>query len=138
HDKPVARYVQHDVECVEVILFCCAISALGTKLWNARRERAVCRRAALPAWDGQAAPVDRAPQLLAELGRLPRRLQSTYLACRATAILDFLCSRRSANDLDDQLRTLSDNDVGAMEGSYALTRFITWAIPILGFLGTVL
>jgi hypothetical protein len=54
------------------------------------------------------------------------------------AILDFVSSRRSANQLDDHMRTLSDNDDAALEGSYALVRFLTWAIPILGFLGTVL
>ena len=48
------------------------------------------------------------------------------------------CQRGAADDLDDQLRTLADNDVVSMEGGFALTRFITWAIPILGFLGTVL
>jgi biopolymer transport protein ExbB/TolQ len=133
-----ARYVSHRVECVEVLLFCCAISALGFKLWNSRRERAACRRAVLPPWDGAPAPVEEAPLLLAELGQLPYRLRNTYLVCRVAAVLDFLCSRRSADDLDDQLRTLTDNDALALEGSYALTRFITWAIPILGFLGTVL
>ncbi len=51
---------------------------------------------------------------------------------------DFLCRRGSAQELDDHLRTLADNDALGLENSYALTRFITWAIPILGFLGTVL
>src|SRR5262249_840367 len=46
--------------------------------------------------------------------------------------------RRSAEDLDDQLRSLADNDAISLEASYALIRFITWAIPILGFIGTVL
>jgi hypothetical protein len=36
------------------------------------------------------------------------------------------------------MRSLLDSDAVVLEGSYALTRFITWAIPILGFLGTVL
>jgi biopolymer transport protein ExbB/TolQ len=53
-------------------------------------------------------------------------------------VLDFVCQRRSAADLDDQVRTLADNDALTLEASYSLTRFITWAIPILGFLGTVL
>jgi hypothetical protein len=53
------------------------------------------------------------------------------------AILDFTKQRRSANELDDQLRCLADADALALEASYGLTRFITWAIPILGFLGTV-
>ena len=63
---------------------------------------------------------------------------NTYLGQRVSAVLEFLYQRGSAADLDDQMRTLADNDVVSMEGGFALTRFITWAIPILGFLGTVL
>ena len=44
----------------------------------------------------------------------------------------------NANDLDDQLATLADNDAIALDASYAQTRFMIWAMPILGFLGTVL
>src|SRR5207247_4444274 len=57
---------------------------------------------------------------------------------RVEHVLDFVESRGSVNELDDHIRTLADNDVMGQEGSYALLRFITWAIPILGFLGTVL
>src|SRR5205807_7240480 len=60
------------------------------------------------------------------------------LVRRAAAVLDFLRSRGSANELDDQLRSLADTDSISLENSYSLIRFITWAIPILGFLGTVL
>src|SRR5262249_50114828 len=51
---------------------------------------------------------------------------------------DFLRRRGSAQELDDHLRDLADADALALENSYSLVRFITWAIPILGFLGTVL
>src|SRR5262249_62371753 len=57
---------------------------------------------------------------------------------RVAAVLDFLRRRGSADELDDQLRPLADNDSMSMENSYSLIRLITWAIPILGFLGTVL
>ena len=132
------RYLEHPVEWVEVVLFSCAIGALGSKLWQARAERAACAADVLPPWDGKPLPVGEAAKLLAGLQRLPGRLRNTFLARRVGAVLEFLCQRRSAADLDDQLRALADNDVIALEGSYALTRFITWAIPILGFLGTVL
>lgn len=132
------RYLSHHVEKVEVLLFCCAFAALASKLWQSRRERAVFGTNLLPSWDGTPMPADEAPQLLAGLTRLPYRLQNSYLGCRVASVLDFVCSRRSADELDDQLRTLADNDVVTLEGSYSLTRFITWAIPILGFLGTVL
>ncbi len=72
------------------------------------------------------------------LAQQPSRVQNTYLARRVDNVLEFVESRGSANELDDQIRTLADNDVMTQEGSYSLLRFITWAIPILGFLGTVL
>jgi hypothetical protein len=141
-DVSYARYLKHEVECVELILFCCALAALGTKLWRSIGEKLAVRTAqrgqVLPTWDGQAVPVEEAPNLFMVLTRLPRRLKNTYLVARVAEVLDFLRSRGSARELDDQLRALADADAMALEGSYALTRFITWAIPILGFLGTVL
>lgn len=137
-DTPAPRYVSHHVEQVEVLLFCCALSALGAKLWRSRAERAAFRAQRLPAWDGRAVPVTDAAPLREQWEALPPRLRRTMLAQRVAAVLDFLVSRRSANELDDQLRALADADSIALEGSYSLTRFITWAIPILGFLGTVL
>jgi hypothetical protein len=137
-DTVAYRYLSHPVECVEVVMFCCALGTLAGKWLQTGAERRACATEVVPRWDGKPVAVTEAPTLLAALGRLPRRLRGTYLARRAEAVLDFLCQRRSAAELDDHLRTLADNDLAAMEGSYALTRFITWAIPILGFLGTVL
>ncbi|MCI0463266.1 MAG: MotA/TolQ/ExbB proton channel family protein [Gemmataceae bacterium] len=136
-ETAVRRYVGHPVEGVEVLMFSIALGALAAKLWGYRQERRACRRTILPAWDGQAVSTTQASPLLAKLKQLPRDVQGTWIVKRATAVLDFLRSRGSAAELDDQLRALADNDALALEGSYALTRFICWAIPILGFLGTV-
>jgi hypothetical protein len=92
----------------------------------------------LPPWDGQPVAAADAAALRGGLHNLGRWLQRTLLGRRVAAVLDFVSSRGSAAELDDQLRTLADNDAVALEGSYSLVRFITWAIPILGFLGTVL
>jgi biopolymer transport protein ExbB/TolQ len=137
-DTVARRYVSHPVEYVEVVMFCGALGALAAKFLGSLFERRACRRAMLPPWDGRAIPVTEAAKLLAGLRQLPRRLQNARIARRTAAVLDFLRSRGSANDLDDQLRSLADADALALEGSYALIRFITWAVPILGFLGTVL
>jgi biopolymer transport protein ExbB/TolQ len=137
-DTVARRYVSHPVEYVEVVMFCGALGALAAKFLGGLFERRACRRAILPPWDGCAISVTEAGKLLAEFKQLPRRLQNTRIAKRTAAVLDFLRSRGSANELDDHLRSLADNDALALEGSYALIRFITWAVPILGFLGTVL
>lgn len=137
-DTDLPRYVSHRVEQVEVFLFCGALGAFASKLWRAWLEKRACRSDLLPAWDGSRVELSQAHQLLAGLTALPRRLRRSAIGQRTTAVLDFLCRRGSAAELDDHLRTLADNDALALENSYALTRFITWAIPILGFLGTVL
>ena len=121
-----------------MILFCFAVSALGAKYVQSLLERRAFQVDILPPWNGQPVPLGEAANLRAGLPRLPQRLQNTFLVQRIRAILDFLCQRGSAAELDDQMRSLLDSDAVVLEGSYALTRFITWAIPILGFLGTVL
>jgi biopolymer transport protein ExbB/TolQ len=137
-ETPLRRYLSHPVEMVEITLFCVALAALTAKLLVYLGERRACRAAVLPPWDGKPVPVAEAGRLLAGLGKLPRRWQGTRIVKRAADVLDFLRSRGSAAELDDHLRTLADNDALALESSYALTRFICWAVPILGFLGTVL
>jgi biopolymer transport protein ExbB/TolQ len=137
-DSEWHRYVTHPAEVVEVLLFCCALACLAAKVAASLIERAAFRREVLPEWDGTPVPPEEAGGLLDALRELPRRWRGRSLVRRVAAILDFVQSRGSAADLDDQMRALADNDAMALEGSYALTRFITWAIPILGFLGTVL
>jgi biopolymer transport protein ExbB/TolQ len=121
-----------------MLMFCCALGALGGKMWLQRREKTAFLHKLLPAWDGRPLPPAHALAALDLLQKLPRSVRQTWLARRVLLVLEFLKNRNSARELDDQLRALADNDALALESSYALTRFITWAIPILGFLGTVL
>jgi hypothetical protein len=136
--SPAARYVHNPVEMVEVAMFCCALAALAVKLGQQARARLAGRRPLLPPWDGSPVPVAEAGKLLAAVRALPYRLRGTPLVRRVTAVLDFLGRRGSAAELDDHLRALADTDAVDLENSYSLIGFITWAIPILGFLGTVL
>jgi biopolymer transport protein ExbB/TolQ len=137
-DTAIYHYLKSEAEAAEVVLFCVALCGLGAKLWGQRAERAALRRELLPAWDGKPVPVSDALRLSAELERQPYGLRQTFLGRRIAAVLDFLRSRGSAAELDDHMRTLVDNDSLALESSFSLLRLITWAVPILGFLGTVL
>jgi hypothetical protein len=52
--------------------------------------------------------------------------------------LEFVRSRQSVQDVDQQLKHLANQDADAQHESYSLIRLMVWAIPMLGFLGTVL
>lgn len=135
-EEILIRYTSHPVEMAEVVLFCCALMALGMKFLGYLRERMAFVRALLPKGTGKPQPPGEAATLINHLS-MQGGWRGTYLGQRVLGVLEFVHARGSAQELDDQLRTLSDNDAIAQEGSYSLVRFINWAIPILGFLGTV-
>ncbi len=138
HSEKTERYLHHPVEKVELVMFCGALAALGAKLVSSFREKAALRAEILPAWDGRAVPASNAAALLKTHEDSLDGWSGTWLGRRFLSVLQFVKGRGTANELDDQIRTLADNDIMSQEASYALVRFITWAIPILGFLGTVL
>lgn len=137
-DSPLRRYLQHPVEKVEIVLFFCAALGLLVKLLDVPRQHLALRRSVLPAWDGTPVPASEADKYLNMARQQPYWVRVSAIGQRRENVLHFVASRKSANDLDDHLRTQTDNDALALDASYGLTRFITWAIPILGFLGTVL
>jgi biopolymer transport protein ExbB/TolQ len=136
--SPFAQYVEYPVQWAVVCLFCVAVGALVVKFLRLRVEFDSLDREILPRWDGKPVNVEKAADLLASIARQDERIQGTYLGRRIRAVLEFICQRRGTAQLDDQLRALADADVTAHENSFGLIKFITWAIPILGFLGTVI
>ena len=46
--------------------------------------------------------------------------------------------RQSHQSLEEHLRYLAERAADRLHASYALVRTVTWAVPILGFLGTVI
>ncbi len=74
-------------------------------------------------------------QRLAEIE--PAR-SSTWLIRRLNDSTAFVRSRGTASGLEDHLRYLGELAGDQLHRSYAFVRTITWAVPILGFLGTVI
>lgn len=69
---------------------------------------------------------------------LPARFRRSELARRYHDICEYLAARPGNSSLEDHLKYLHDVAGERLHDSYALIRTITWAIPILGFLGTVI
>ncbi|MFM7137453.1 MAG: hypothetical protein ACKO1M_10355, partial [Planctomycetota bacterium] len=133
-DANVIRYLAgHWVEYAEVTLFFIGLAALAIRGGEIARQ---LRRMATPLLDpipvggeDPAAAVDLVASLPPEEGHLSRRLREA---------LDLVVRTGSADGLEDHLKYLSDVDVARASQGYGLVRFIVWAIPILGFLGTVI
>src|SRR5262249_28082338 len=107
HNPELLQYVAHPVEMTEVVMFCCAVGSLLAKIGGAWGERSARRGELWPAWDGQLVPVTAAAALREHLAGQTRRVQNTFLGRRVANVLEFVQSRGSVSELDDQIRTLA-------------------------------
>ncbi len=83
-------------------------------------------------------PAESADLLLGRLERVPDAHRNNLLVRRLRDVLKHVRARASAEGVDEQLAQLADTEADRTHQSYALFRVIVWAIPILGFLGTVI
>ena len=143
-DANVIRYLAgHWVEYVETAMFCVGLSALVIKWLDVEWQR---RRVG----DEVLAPIPEGGQPAAEAVVLAESLADarsdeaasgrpvTVLERRLGEALDLVVRTGSADSLEDHLKYLSDLDAARAAQSYGLVRFVIWAVPIMGFLGTVI
>jgi biopolymer transport protein ExbB/TolQ len=133
----VTRYFAgHPINMVETALFCIGLVALAQKLGSLFGQQAALSSDLLPDKSlGQS--VAKASEWLDSLSNLNAAVRNSYLGRRLTAALETVERKGSADALDADLQNLSDLEAGRAHDSYGLVRIIIWAIPMLGFLGTV-
>ena len=72
------------------------------------------------------------------LSRLPGAFSRDFLFQRIRRALDHFQARANVAETVDQLRLDAERDENIVDSSYTMLRVFIWAIPILGFIGTVL
>ena len=129
----------HPVEYATLAMFWIGAVDLAFKLARTRRERRALRRGALfPPKKREKESLSTVEDYLGTIAKAREvRGDSTHLR-RLAAALNFLKYGGSPDDLDQELRALSEDGLDARDSEYGMVRTFVWAIPILGFLGTVL
>jgi biopolymer transport protein ExbB/TolQ len=111
---------------------------LGAKLLRLRSEREMLDRNLITIGaDGGLGPDD-ADAALAALRAEPTSIAESFLARRVERALRHFQSRRRAVEVVEFLASELRADEGRVDSSYALVRVFVWAVPTLGFIGTVI
>ncbi|MBN2023321.1 MAG: MotA/TolQ/ExbB proton channel family protein [Pirellulales bacterium] len=137
----IAEYLTgHPIEYATTVMFFVGLAVLVLRLvdlaspWP-RAERDGLLLGPIPP-GGQ--PVPTSAALLARLDQVARHAASHPLTTRLREALEWIRRQDSAEGLDGELKYLAERDAERLHESYDLFRVVTWAIPILGFLGTVI
>jgi biopolymer transport protein ExbB/TolQ len=127
----------HPLAYATTTLFWVGIASLGLRVPGVLSERRAIE--SLPEVDRSSrGAVAAAESLRSSVGRSAERLRDSLAGERLTAAADFVIGRRSAEGLNGHLQYLAEFAGERLHHSYGLVRTITWAVPILGFLGTVI
>ncbi len=126
------------VPYVCVLLFFAAFWMLMLKFPAINHEFAVFELDLLPLEHNQIIDAAMSRKILARINRLDPKRKKRLLVSRIRHALMRFTQLGTAEKLDDLLRYRAETDLAAMESSYAAPRFIIWAIPVLGFVGTVM
>jgi biopolymer transport protein ExbB/TolQ len=102
------------------------------------RQREALELDLLPERLGDRITPDNAPEFVSHLDQLPASAAGNLLVERIRRALQHFAARRDARELVDQLGTQAQTDADAVESSYTMVRVFIWAVPILGFIGTVI
>ncbi|MEY3459633.1 MAG: hypothetical protein RL215_2790 [Planctomycetota bacterium] len=134
----------HPLEYITSAIFFIGMAILGMKLRRLPQERralAIMTQAAanrgLPS-QRPASGRQVAEQMLAELeASSGRSASASTIGQRLVDVLQQVSLRPDAG-LDDHVKYLADLAYDRLGQSYQLVRTVTWAVPIMGFLGTVI
>ena len=81
---------------------------------------------------------DNVDQFLGHLGNLPYTQRQSILGRRIHGALEHFKSRTSVPEVQEYVSTQAEIDASSVDSGYSLLRAFIWAVPILGFIGTVL
>ncbi|WP_373652767.1 MotA/TolQ/ExbB proton channel family protein [Schlesneria sp. DSM 10557] len=141
YQEDMKRYfTAHWIEYATTGLFFIGLSTLFGKLMRIPTERSALRADLLEglSLDGVPDAEVCADRIQTHLNLVAKRSEDTHLVRRVREACDYVSSRRSAEGLEGYLTYLAELSSGRLHDGYALIRTITWAVPILGFLGTVI
>lgn len=120
-----------------IILMFWALAIIGMKTQRTIRERRLLDRMLLQVSEGTSILPEDARQYARPVQALPEKERSYLLPRAILSGLHRFGTTRSIQDAAATIKDLCDNESERLESELAIVRYIAWAIPSIGFLGTV-
>jgi biopolymer transport protein ExbB/TolQ len=122
---------------VEIIHFLWAVLILGYKAILVRRERNLLERELIHVPEGIKVLPEDAKDYARQLEALPAQDKPMLVVRALQRTLDRFAATRSIRDSAETSKAVCDSEADRLDSGLAMIRYIAWAIPAIGFIGTV-
>lgn len=126
------------VSAVNTLFFGWAMAILWLKIQKLRHQKEALLLDVLPRELGLEINSDNVHLFIDNVYALPARLRDSLMVNRIRKALELYETRPNVSEVGSQMSSQSDIDSARIGGSFAMLKAFLWAIPILGFIGTVL
>ncbi|MCY4263719.1 MAG: MotA/TolQ/ExbB proton channel family protein [Gammaproteobacteria bacterium] len=120
-----------------IILMCWALFIIGMKAQQTLRQRSLFERTLVQVNQGMSILPEDARHYARPVQSLSAKEQDFLLPRALLAGLHRFQSTRSIQDTAATIKDVCETEADRMETELSLVRYIAWAIPSIGFLGTV-
>ncbi len=136
----IQRYCTgHILAYVETTLFLLGVTVLCLKMLTLGSQKRALKQSILESSPQESEDSSQfATRILMLLQELPGRIQRSYIMVRLGQVCRNIRELGTTKNLYDHQQYLADVAAERLHESYSFVRTITWAVPILGFLGTVM
>lgn len=125
------------ISFINTLFFCWSVAILYLKLQKLRHQREALLLDVLPSELGQEINADNVGIFIDHVYNLPHRLRDSFMVNRIRKALELFEVKQSTDDVSHMLDSQSNIDGARIAGSYIILKAFLWAIPLLGFIGTV-
>jgi biopolymer transport protein ExbB/TolQ len=119
------------------ILMLWAISLMGYKAWQSLEERKILQLDLIPLNQGTSILPEDSREYSRPIQALPDSQQRYLLPRSLLTALHRFRSTRNIQDVATSIRAMCDSESERLDSELSMIRYIAWAIPSIGFLGTV-
>ena len=126
----------YEQESCFVLMFW-AIAIMGYKGRNALRERGLLTEDIVHVSDGLSILPEDTREYTRAIQALPEETQNYLLPRALMAALQRFASTRNVQDVSEAVKSICDSESDRLDSELAMVRYIAWAIPSIGFIGTV-
>ncbi len=119
------------------ILMFWAVTIMAYKAVAAVRERALLESELIPITEGMSILPEDTREYSRPVQALPDSVQSYLLPRALLTALHRFRSTRNIQDVSTAVRTVCEAEIERLDTELAMVQYIAWAIPSVGFIGTV-